>query len=31
MWAKRQATLKCMQQKGLAPPGGVQPIRPPVY
>ena len=31
MWAKRQATLKCMQQKGLAPPGGVEPIRPPVY
>jgi hypothetical protein len=31
MWAKRQATVKCMQQKGLAPPGGVQPIRPPVY
>ena len=31
MEAKRQATLKCMQQKGLAPPGGVEPIRPPVY
>jgi hypothetical protein len=31
MWAKRDATVKCMQQKGLAPPGGVQPIRPPVY
>ncbi len=25
--ARRQAVLKCMQQKGLAPPGGVQPVR----
>jgi hypothetical protein len=31
LWTKRQATLKCMQQKGLAPPGGVEPIRPPMY
>jgi hypothetical protein len=31
LWAKRMAKLKCMQQKGLAPPGGVEPIRPPVY
>lgn len=31
MWAKRQAIQKCMQQKGLAPKGGVEPIRPPVY
>jgi hypothetical protein len=26
--AKRQATLRCMRQKGLAPPGGVQPVKP---
>jgi hypothetical protein len=25
--AKRQATLRCLRQKGLAPPGGVQPVR----
>jgi hypothetical protein len=31
LWAKRMVTLKCMQQKGLAPPGGVEPVRPPVY
>ncbi len=31
IWAKRQATLKCLRQKGLAPPGGVEPIRPPAY
>jgi hypothetical protein len=31
LWAKRQATLKCLQQMGLAPPGGVEPIRPPTY
>jgi hypothetical protein len=31
MWAKRQATLKCLREAGLAPPGGVEPIRPPVY
>jgi hypothetical protein len=24
--AKRQAVLRCMRQKGLAPPGGVQPV-----
>jgi hypothetical protein len=26
--AKHQAVLRCMRQKGLAPPGGVQPVRP---
>jgi hypothetical protein len=26
--ALRQATLRCLRQKGLAPPGGVQPLRP---
>jgi len=31
MWAKRQAITKCMQAKGLGPPGGVEAIRPPVY
>jgi hypothetical protein len=31
LWAKQQAELKCMREKGLAPPGGVEPIRPPVY
>jgi hypothetical protein len=31
LWAKRMATLKCMQEKGLAPPGGVEPIRPPIW
>ena len=31
MWAKQQAYTKCMQAKGLAPPSGVEPIRPPVY
>ena len=31
LWAKRMATLKCMLEKGLAPPGGVEPIRPPVW
>jgi len=31
MWAKKQAYTKCMQAKGLAPPGGVESIRPPVY
>jgi hypothetical protein len=30
-WAKKQAYLKCMREKGLAPPVGVEPIRPPVY
>ena len=31
LWAKRQATLKCLREKGLGPPGGVEPIRPPTY
>jgi len=31
LWAKRMATLTCMQEKGLAPPGGVEPIRPPAF
>jgi hypothetical protein len=31
MWAKRQATIKCLQAKGIIPPGGVEPVRPPVY
>lgn len=31
MWAKRQATIKCLQAKGLLPPGGVEPVRPPMY
>ena len=31
LWAKRQADLKCLREKGLAPPGGVEPVRPPVY
>ncbi len=31
MWAKRQATIKCLQAKGILPPGGVEPVRPPVY
>jgi hypothetical protein len=32
MLAKKEAITKCMQAKGLAPPGsGVQPIRPPIY
>ncbi len=31
LWAKRSAMQKCLQQKGLAPPGGVEPVRPPVY
>lgn len=26
--AKRQAVLRCMRQKGLAPPGGVEPVVP---
>ncbi|HET7882782.1 MAG TPA: hypothetical protein VFL55_18000 [Acetobacteraceae bacterium] len=26
--AKRQAVLRCMRSKGLAPPGGVQPVVP---
>jgi hypothetical protein len=26
--AKRQAVLRCMRAKGLAPPGGVQPVVP---
>jgi hypothetical protein len=24
---KRQATLRCLRAKGLAPPGGVEPVR----
>jgi hypothetical protein len=31
MWAKRQATIKCLQAKGILPSGGVEPVRPPVY
>lgn len=31
MWAKRQATIKCLQSKGILPPTGVEPVRPPVY
>jgi hypothetical protein len=31
MWAKKQAYTKCMREKGFEPPGGVEPIRPPVY
>jgi len=27
LMARRQAVLRCMQQKGLAPSGGVQPVR----
>lgn len=30
-WAKQQAMTKCLQAKGLAPRGGVEPIRPPTY
>ena len=26
--AMRQATLKCLREKGLAPPGGVEPVQP---
>jgi hypothetical protein len=25
----RQATMRCLQDKGLAVPGGVEPVRPP--
>jgi hypothetical protein len=28
--AKRQAALRCMRAKGLAPPGGVQAVRPQI-
>ena len=28
--AKRQAALRCMRAKGLAPPGGVQVVKPQV-
>jgi hypothetical protein len=31
MWAKRMAIQKCLQEKGLLPPAGVEPVRPPVY
>jgi hypothetical protein len=27
IFARRQATLRCMREKGLAPPGGVQPVQ----
>ncbi|WP_043836251.1 hypothetical protein [Muricoccus aerilatus] len=27
--AERAAYLRCMRDKGLAPPGGVEPVRPP--
>ena len=27
--AKREAMLKCLRLKGLAPPGGVEPVNPP--
>jgi hypothetical protein len=27
-FARRQAILRCMRAKGLAPPGGVQPVEP---
>ena len=26
---ERDAYLRCMRDKGLAPPGGVEPVRPP--
>lgn len=29
--ATRQAVLRCMRAKGLAPPGGVQPVAPRIY
>ncbi len=28
LMAKKQATIRCMRAKGLAPPGGVQPVVP---
>jgi hypothetical protein len=28
LWAKRQALEKCLREKGLAPPGGVEPVKP---
>jgi hypothetical protein len=31
LFAKRQATIACLQAKGILPPGGVEPVRPPVY
>jgi hypothetical protein len=31
MFAKREATITCLQAKGILPPGGVEPVRPPVY
>ena len=31
MLAKKEAIAKCMQARGLAGPGGVQAIRPPIY
>ena len=29
-YMRRQATLRCLQDKGLAVPGGVEPVRPPI-
>lgn len=29
--ARRQALLRCMRQKGLIPPGGVEPLKPVWY
>ncbi len=29
--AKREAYLRCMRSKGLAPPGGVEPVKPPYW
>ncbi len=31
LFAKRLATIACLQAKGVLPPGGVEPVRPPVY
>jgi hypothetical protein len=28
IWAVRQGTQRCLQRKGLVPPGGVQAVRP---
>ncbi|MEJ0016901.1 MAG: hypothetical protein WDN25_10070 [Acetobacteraceae bacterium] len=28
LMAKKQAIVRCMRSKGLAPPGGVQPVQP---
>lgn len=29
-YLRRQAYLRCMQDRGLAVPGGVEPVRPPI-